>query len=314
MAVQTSEIAIMFADLSGSTRLYEVLGDTAARVRVARCVEMLCAVTSEFGGRTLKTIGDGIMCTFPTADAAVEAACTMQSRTDDEATELTPSGPLALAIRVGLHVGPVIIEDGDAFGDAVNVAARMGALAKPGQIITTRETVARLSADLRQQTRFIDHAPVRGKRLTMDIHEILWQPEDVTMMSIPLGRPVLEVPRLRLRYRETELVMDAQRPVVVLGRSTTADLPVEEGLASRLHVRIEQRRGKYYLTDLSTNGTHVRSAGTQAFLRREEMLLGAQGEISLGRPFGDAPQEYVHFVTESPAEGGAAENPMSQTA
>jgi class 3 adenylate cyclase len=304
MVVQTLEIAIMFADLSGSTRLYEVLGDSAARARVARCVDMLCAVVAEFRGSTLKTIGDGIMCTFPTADAAVEAACAMQSRADDEATELTPSGPLALAIRVGLHVGPAIIEDGDAFGDAVNIAARMGALAKPGQIITTRETVARLSADLRQHTRFIDHAPVRGKRLTMDIHEILWQPEDVTMMSIPLARPACEVPRLHLRYRGTELMMDAERPVVVLGRSTTADVPVEEPLASRLHVRIEQRRGKYYLTDLSTNGTHVRSAGTQAFLRREEMLLGAQGEISLGRPFGDAPDEYIRFTTESPTKAG----------
>lgn len=304
MVVQTLEIAIIFADLSGSTRLYEVLGDSAARARVARCVDMLCAVVAEFGGSTLKTIGDGIMCTFPTADAAVAAACAMQSRADDEATALTPSGPLALAIRVGLHVGPAIIEDGDAFGDAVNIAARMGALAKPGQIITTRETVDQLSADLRQHTRFIDHAPVRGKRLTMDIHEILWQPEDVTMMSIPLARSATEVPLLHLTYRDSMLVMDAERSVVVAGRSTTADVPVEEPLASRLHVRIEQRRGKYYLTDLSTNGTHVRSAGAQAFLRREEMLLGLQGEISLGRPFGDTPDEYIRFTTELPIERG----------
>lgn len=309
MAGQTSDLAIMFADISGSTRLYEVLGDAVARARVARCVEMLCHVAAEHGGGTLKTIGDGIMCTFATADAAVAAACAMQTRADDEATELTPSGPLALAIRVGLHVGPAIVEDGDAFGDAVNVAARMGALAKPGQIITTRDTVDQLSPELRQQTRFIDHAPVRGKRLTMDIHEILWQPEDVTMMSIPLARPTPDVSCLALRYRDTKLLMDAERPVVVLGRSTTSDLPVEESLASRLHVRIERRRGKYYLTDLSTNGTHVRSAGTQAFLRREEMLLADCGEISLGRPFGEAPGEYVHFVTESP-DGG--ERPAPQ--
>lgn len=298
MAAETVDLAIMFADISGSTRLYEVLGDNAARARVAQRVAGLCKAVARHHGTTLKTIGDGIMCTFASVDDAVAAACDMQASTGEDDVEVTSVGPLSLALRIGLHYGSAITEEGDAFGDAVNVAARMGALAKPGQIITTRETVDQMSANRDCDTRFVDHAPVRGKRLSMEIHEILWQPEDVTWLSIPLNSRDASIPRLQLRYRRQALSLDAERTVAVLGRGTGVDLSVSESLASRLHVRIEQRRGKYFLTDLSTNGTHVRCEGSESFVRREEIPLSGKGEISLGRPFNERPAEIVHFEVE----------------
>jgi adenylate cyclase len=293
--MSSSILAIMFADISGSTRLYETLGDTAARLRIADCLHHLEEIVVTCGGRVVKTIGDEVMCTFPGVEPAVIAACGMQELFDDGAVADTAGDPLALSLRIGLHVGPALVEATDVFGDAVNIAARMVAQAKTGQIITTRTVVEQLPALLRGQTRLIDHAPVKGKKDTFDLFEVMWQQDDVTRMSPDVVvRPATRA-RLSLRHGELTCVVDDSRPQVVLGRSKTADLTVQEPLASRLHARIEYRRGKFFLVDQSTNGTYLRGAASEAFLRREEALLDCSGAISLGRPFAEQPHELVEY-------------------
>jgi adenylate cyclase len=78
MAKKSTDLAIVFADINGSTRLYELLGDAAARAKVAACLDMLSAVTTRYDGTVIKTIGDEIMCTFPNAEAAASSAREMQ--------------------------------------------------------------------------------------------------------------------------------------------------------------------------------------------------------------------------------------------
>ena len=298
MAPKTTNLTILFADISGSTRLYEVLGDAPARARVASCLQLLTDVTDRHGGTVIKTIGDEIMCTFPDAEAAVNGACDMHEMLEDEVTEQTAAGPVSLTIRVGLHHGPAILEAGDVFGDAVNVAARMASMSKSGQIITTQSTVEELPPILKASTRFIDRAPVKGKKETMDIFEVLWQQEDVTRMSTGVIPEPIHRAQLELRYHELQLNVDDERSSVVMGRSKTADIAVAEALASRQHVRLEHRRGKFFIIDQSTNGTYVFSNGNEAFLRREEMPISGNGQISLGRSFSENPQEVVHFKTD----------------
>ena len=71
MPQQTASLAVLFADISGSTRLYETLGDLFAREKVAQCLSVLTQLIQQHGGIMLKTIGDEVMATFPSADAAV---------------------------------------------------------------------------------------------------------------------------------------------------------------------------------------------------------------------------------------------------
>lgn len=298
MAPKTTNLTILFADISGSTRLYEVLGDGPARAKVATCLQMLTAVTERHRGTVIKTIGDEIMCTYPSAEAAVQAACDMHETLEDDITLQTSAGPISLAIRIGLHHGPAILEAGDVFGDAVNVAARMASMAKAGQIITTQTTVETLPPILKASSRFIDRAPVKGKKETMDIFEVLWQQEDVTRMSTGVIPEPVHRAELLLTYHELQITMGEDRSQVVLGRSKTADIPVAEALASRQHVRLEFRRGKFFIVDQSTNGTYVLNGEREAFLRREEMPLSGSGKISLGRSFAEHPQEVVHFKTD----------------
>lgn len=299
MAPKTTNLAILFADITGSTRLYEILGDIAARAKVADCLELLTTVIERHNGIVIKTIGDEIMCTFPSAEEAATAACEMHEMLDDEITEQTSAGPISLTIRIGMHFGPAILEAGDVFGDTVNVAARMAAMAKGGQIITTQSAIDEMSPIMRASARFIDRAPIKGKKNTIDIFEVLWQQEDVTRMSTGvISQPATLPVRMQLTYDGATVVIDVDTNVVIIGRSKSADITVNETLASRQHVKIEHRRGKFFIIDQSTNGTYIQHENDESFLRREEMPLSGSGRISLGRSFAENPKEIVHFVSE----------------
>ena len=285
----------MFADIAGSTKLYDTLGDQLARTKVAATIETMSEITRQNKGTVIKTIGDEVMCTFPTAEDAGTAAWEMQEKFEEEAESNTDGSPVS--VRIGMHFGPAILEGGDVFGDAVNIAARMAAQAKAKQIITTQDTLDKLPPAMRASTRFVDHAPIKGKKEEIDIFEIIWQEEDVTRMAtgMVINKPTPEA-KLTLTYNGQTIELSKLRPGLVMGRSQNCDLTINEKLASRQHVRIELRRDKFFIVDQSTNGTHVIIGDNpEEFLRREEIPLSGSGRISLGKGFSENPNEVVEF-------------------
>jgi len=283
MSRKNVTLATVFADISGSTKLYETLGDAVARELVSECLALMTEHITRNEGTVIKTIGDEIMCTFPTANDAVQASMDMQEGVTEDLPQQNPNTPSTLTIRVGLHYGPAILESGDVFGDAVNVAARMAGLAKGGQIITTQETADALSPALRDSTRHLDRIPVKGKAESIDIFEVIWQAEDVTRMATGLISTATLKVTLKLTYHDENRKLDHTSGACVLGRGTKADLIVDDSMASREHARVECRRGKFYLIDQSTNGTYVRTPEGPSFLRREELLLTGEGQIAFVR-------------------------------
>ena len=123
MAEEASEAAVLFADVSGSTKLYESAGNAVAHAAVESCVNLMKQKTQAAKGRVIKTIGDEVMSAFTSADDAADAAIEMQLAI----SELPPVGTTTLGIRIGFNFGPVVERDGDVFGDAVNLAARLAA-------------------------------------------------------------------------------------------------------------------------------------------------------------------------------------------
>jgi class 3 adenylate cyclase len=294
MARKTANLSIVFADISGSTRLYETLGDTVARELVAECLGVMSEQVERFSGTVIKTIGDEIMCTFNSADLAVEAAMGMQEGVGEDLPERNPNTPSSLTIRVGLHHGSAILEGGDVFGDAVNVAARMAGLAKGGQIITTKDTAELLPPALRSSTRYLHRLSVKGKSEDIDIFEIIWQAEDVTRMATGLLKGQSKQASLRISYNGLEQSLDQDMDPIILGRGKKADVVINDSMASREHARIECRRGKFILTDMSTNGTYVQSSEGPSYLRREDLVLTGEGRIAFGRELSEA-TEYVSY-------------------
>ena len=133
---ETQPTTVLFADISGSTKLYELRGDVAARTIVSAVLSALTDVAQRHGGRVIKTIGDAVMCVFPNALQGLMAATDMQKRIAHDPGFVKDN----LAIRVGLHHGEALHEGNDVYGDAVNTAARMESLAKREQIVTTATT------------------------------------------------------------------------------------------------------------------------------------------------------------------------------
>jgi hypothetical protein len=286
-------VAVLFADIAGSTKLYEVLGDAAAKAMIDEALVEMTAVTTRHAGRVIKTIGDEVMCVFDGADRGFIAATDMQNRID----KLPVVNGAKRRIRVGFHAGTVIEENGDVFGDTVNTAARMAGLAKGMQIITTRTTVDMLSPALRMGTRDIAALAVKGKADDLAVCEVIWQEgDDLTMtapsVSLPQSQAVLV-----LRHTGREIVMNQSRPAVSLGRDASGDIVIADPKASRNHARIERRRDKFFLADQSTNGTFVTFTGeAELSLRREELMLRGSGIIVFGHSAAESSAETLEFT------------------
>jgi class 3 adenylate cyclase len=297
------ELAILFADVVGSTRIYEVMGDLRARDMVLTCVEIMRTATEQNHGTVIKTIGDEIMATFPTANDAMNAASRMQHDIRIH-SELKVEGQ-SIAIRIGGHFGPVVLENRDIFGAAVHTANRMTSQAKAGQIMVTSAMVERLAPEWQSAVRQIDVATLKGKTSEDELYEVLWQKEDATSMlpAIALGAAVASqkqhTRRLRVRFQGQEIVLDDGRTSITIGRAEENDVVIKGNLISRTHAKIELNRGKFLLIDQSTNGTFVTTReGEEAFVRRDTMQLKNEGVIGFGRVAENGSPLTVRYVCE----------------
>jgi Adenylate cyclase, family 3 (some proteins contain HAMP domain) len=291
MSTAPNELAVLFADVSGSTRLYETLGDERALATVGQCLALVHEACDGHAGRVIKTIGDEMMAVFPTPDQAAQAAAAMQSRVS---TEPFPGGQ-RLAIRVGFHYGPALTSDGDVFGDSVNVAARLTGLAHGSQIMTSATTASLLSPWLRVRTREVTALTVKGKSRDMGVCELVWQEtnDDLTTLSTRL---VVPPARLRVRHGEREFVLDEWQATLNLGRDAQNDVVITDRKASRMHAHIERRRDRFILVDHSSNGTFLTLDGEPELpLRREEFVLRGRGYVSFGHAHAADPGETVEF-------------------
>jgi len=134
VGLEVRSLTMLFTDLKGSTQLYERIGDLRAFDLVRKHFDVLRGIVIEHGGAVVKTIGDAVMATFHSPANAVAAAIAMHDR-----IERVGSGELLL--KIGAHDGACIAVDLnerlDYFGQTVNIAARVQALADAGEIVVT---------------------------------------------------------------------------------------------------------------------------------------------------------------------------------
>jgi adenylate cyclase len=281
-----TELAILFADVVGSTRLFEVLGDTRARDMVTTCVDIMREATQYYRGTVVKTMGDEVLATFESANDAMDAATRMQREIREHASLQVDGQPVT--IRIGCHFGPVVLENRDVFGAAVHTANRMTSQAKAGQTIVTEAVVNHLSDERKAICRQIDVAVPRGQQGEVVLFEVLWQHEGGVTSMLPEIADISEhhkPVRMKVRYQGQELLLDdRKRPMITIGRGDDNDLIVRGNLVSRLHARIEAGKNRFTLVDQSTNGSFVvSSGGDEAFVRRDSVALQGKGVIGFGR-------------------------------
>jgi len=130
-------LVVVFTDLEGFTRFTARSGDEAAGALLAEHHRAVGPVVRSRGGRTVKRLGDGLLITFPEPEAAVLAGI-----------ELVAVEPGPLRLRVGAHLGDVIVTRDDVIGHTVNIAARVAEAAKGGEVLVTAEVRAAIGYDL----------------------------------------------------------------------------------------------------------------------------------------------------------------------
>lgn len=281
--MESAQRAVLFVDVTDSTKLYESLGDTVALALINGVFARLDKVIAKHAGVVVKTLGDGIICVFEDPDQAFRAACEIQT-TVHAAAQGTKN---RLQLKIGFTYGPVILSKGDVFGDTMNVCSRLVVLANPEQILTSAQTVEALSPGLRTRCRVLFPTRIKGKAEEVAVSELMWRYDPaVTETNLTRADFAKAVQlSLKLIYRGNIFVVNRSRPTIQMGRDDSNDIVIVSLFASRIHARVHTREGHFVITDLSSNGTFllVDEHSSEVHLRREEAVLSGRGWIGLGK-------------------------------
>lgn len=285
-----SELVIFFADISGSTRMHETLGDQVAHESIMESLGKVSRWIKANHGTVVQVIGDEIMAYFERSLDAVNCACMIQKHFEFSTT----AGGLRVRLHIGFCRGPVALDQGHPYGDTVNVAARLTSLARAGQIVTTRKTLEDLPEEKKAVCRSFTRARVKGKSELLDTVEVIWSQEDATavFMFPSNSDPSAPSAQVVLTATDQKIVVTQKNTPFVLGRGPDNHLVVDIETASRSHARIESRYDELVFVDHSTNGTYIHTIpgshaydGMDIFVHHREWTMVGRGSISLGRPF-----------------------------
>ena len=277
---------VVFADLVGSTGIFERLGDETAGRFVTQLTTALSKTFEQHNGRVVKLLGDGLFVVFPVEGDAIEACLAIQKRLQEKPVH--PGGNLgAVQMQMGVETGEVVEIAGDCYGDAVNSAARLADLAGAAQILTTQRVAAALSPAQREQLRSLGPMYLRGKSDVTEVYRVDWQVDrdnDATVMGASMLKAPGRASFLELAAAGQTVRLEPRGEKVTLGRTATTSLSINDSRVSRLHATVEWRGGQFVLSDGSSFGTWV-YMGNQTepvVLRRTECYLVGHGQISLG--------------------------------
>jgi adenylate cyclase len=276
---------VVFADLVGSTGLFERLGDETAGRFVTQLTAALSKTFEEHQGRVVKLLGDGLFVVFPAESDALSACMAIQKRLHDKPVYAGGDGK-PIQMQMGMESGEVVEIDGDCYGDAVNSAARLADLAGAEQILTTQRVRDALQAAQQAQMRSLGPMYLRGKSEVTEVFRVEWKSgfdAEATVMGISMFKASQDG-SLELAALGQTLRMEPRGEKLTLGRATTASLTLNDSRVSRVHATVDWRSGHFVLADASSFGTWV-YMGNQSepvVLRRTECYLVGQGQIVLG--------------------------------
>ena len=298
-----AEVTVVFADLTGSTRIFESFGNAKATQVITRLTDWLGKVCVARVGKVAKNLGDGVLMVFAHSTAAVDAVSEMQ-RLHTERLKTWPDN-LKMHLQIGMAQGEVIEQAGDFFGDAVNLASRLSYLLGANQIFASDTVINQLPADTLVRFRSLGAMDIRGRVENCMVHRVEWQSEVLSdFFTVPAGLGAAaaamsrqQIGTMVLAWLDVEATFISTDLPIHLGRLAEAQFVVNDPRVSRLHAKITWRAGKFYLEDVSSYGTWVKFSGSAdvVALRRQECVLMVSGEIALGAPFEDFSVPTVSF-------------------
>jgi adenylate cyclase len=306
-----TDVTVVFADITGSTGIFESLGNLKATRAITSVTQWIGKVCTNRGGRVVKYLGDGVLVVFKDNTKAVGAVIEMQRLHQQRISDWPQA--LRMGLQIGMARGEIVEQAGDCFGDAVNLASRLSDLSGREQIFATSVVIDQLERSRDAGTIrsvCLGELDIRGRTEACVVHKIEWQSEVLSDLmtvraafgsSTPDSREFGALAEIELSWLGTHMAFTQNQLPAFLGRDANAQFVVKDQRVSRRHANIEYRAGKFYLEDVSSYGTWVRFSDTGAVmpLRRQECVLMADGEIALGAPFEDFTVPTVSFKLQT---------------
>ena len=262
------ERLIAFVDVADSLAMYRRLGDSAAQHAISGALDSVEQRIVEGGGEVVKRTGDGLLALFDSCARGLETLGDVQRAA-------------ALGLRIGAHLGPVLAHQGDVFGDTVNRAARLAALARVNEILVS-EAVSR-SSDTAGRLQPVERVRLKGVEAIECVYRYGWEERNATQVNTAISITAIKV-RGELRIDTPRGAIHlSEGAQVVFGRDASCDVVLDDTRVSRFHATLEWQRGRCVLRDHSTNGTFVTPSddGRTVLLRREGMPLPTAGRVRL---------------------------------
>lgn len=279
MSPETARVAILLADISGSTSLYEAVGDTQAQRLIGRELMRLQAAIDDEGGVCIRQKGDDVLGYFVEPRKAFRAVRAMLSRPVDH----------VLRVHGGLHYGPIVLTGGDIFGEAVNLTARLAALANADEALLSRSLFDQLPKRDAAALRPLDRIRLKGVSSPIEVYSFV-HGDDAMQTQIFVGAaeprggvepwlPANEVTVILTHGHDSQRCGESES--MLIGRSSECSIVLSRPWISRKHAVVTVRDGKVILGDRSSSGTYVAiGGGHELLLRRETIMLTGTGVIS----------------------------------
>jgi hypothetical protein len=265
---------VLISDITGSTQLYESESNRSALDQISKVLARMREIVEQHGGQCVKSQGDDVLSFFDHSEPAFQAGLAM----------LREHWPAGLSVHVGTYLGEILNHENDIYGSAVNTAARLSSLAKPGEILVGDQGYDDLSPASKSQLLMIGELQLRGKAAPTRVYSCsVAELSEQTVIFSKASQDRsggLEFAEIRLGDRVWRI---AEGESLTLGRSSDCDIVLNDAWVSRKHAALSIRRWQLEFTDHSSTGSIIRTAdGRDVALHRRATLLNGSGDIFLG--------------------------------
>ncbi|MFT3713689.1 MAG: adenylate/guanylate cyclase domain-containing protein [Archangium sp.] len=269
-------LALVFADVVGSTPYFARFGDEAGRKLQQRLYDQVNHAITPEGGRVVDTAGDGVFLCFDSVAAAARAMVALQRNIVRDNDSRAPDH--RLHVRIGVHAGPVLTDGKQVTGDAVNFCSRVAGSAAPGEIRLSINAHGELTdVEMRLRSRRQRGVELKGVAAPQDLFTLDWLDASKfpSLVRFADGNevrlPTLDVIRFgRLREQDGVVAND-----VVIALSD----PNLQSRISRWHFELHRRADGFFLRAVSTSTTEIDG---KAVTRGEDVLLKPGSKVTLG--------------------------------
>lgn len=298
MDANQEKIVVLFANISESKHLYELMDDIPATNMIKKCLSLMQEVTQNQMGDVLNIFGDKVNCIFWDATSAVLAAKGMHEAIEDYIINETDDR-ISINLHIGIHSGPVQKEGNEIFGDTVNIVAMVTKIAKPREILITEQVFNELEDTLKPSARQTKTIKVKGNSTPINLYEFVWEDYDTTVAIAVDKINALKTVKdtcLELKVQDRVYEITYQESSLKLGRQSQNDLVIHDKSISRFHALIELRNNRFVLKDQSINGTFVYPQdGESYYVKQAEAYLEGAGILCLGEDSGVDSPTAIHY-------------------